>query len=212
MILPYQKIIERINEGGLSINPYNPENAGPASYDLTLGDSIVNIKPQVSGIAQPVPRESLPPQMLGLPANQLPVQQQVRVSTMDEEYPTETVQIPEGRAIVIPPKGFVLAATKEYLKIPNNLSAYVEGRSSVGRKGLQVQNAGYIDPGFEGTITLELFNASDVPIALKPGRRICQLVFFELMCETEKPYDGKYVGQIDATPSRLEQDFEVKNK
>ena len=64
----------------------------------------------------------------------------------------------ESDSIVIPPKSFILATTREYVKIPNDLVAFVEGRSSIGRMGLFIQNAGWVDPGFEGQITLELFN------------------------------------------------------
>ena len=81
---------------------------------------------------------------------------------------------------MIPPHGFVLGTTLEWIKLPNNITAFVEGRSSIGRLGLFIQNAGWVDPGFEGNITLELYNANQVPIELSSGRRICQLVFAEL--------------------------------
>jgi dCTP deaminase len=82
--------------------------------------------------------------------------------------------------ILIPPNAFVLATTMEYIQLPNNITAFVEGRSSIGRLGLFIQNAGWVDPGFEGHITLELYNANRVPIELISGRRICQLVFAAL--------------------------------
>ena len=75
------------------------------------------------------------------------------------------------------PGQFVLATTMEYFELPNNLTAFVEGRSSLGRMGLFIQNAGWVDPGFKGEITLELFNANRCAIELKSGRRIGQLVF-----------------------------------
>ncbi|MFJ7512825.1 dCTP deaminase [Peribacillus simplex] len=76
--------------------------------------------------------------------------------------------------IIIPPRAFVLGTTIEVIKLPNNMSAFVEGRSSIGRLGLFIQNAGWVDPGFEGHITLELYNSNRVPIELKAGRRIYQ--------------------------------------
>lgn len=113
--------------------------------------------------------------------------------------------------ILIPPNGFVLATTKEFVQLPNNITAFVEGRSSIGRLGLFIQNAGWVDPGFQGHITLELFNANRVPIELTAGRRICQLVFASLDKESE-PYTGKYLGQSKSTGSRIYEDldFEVK--
>lgn len=116
----------------------------------------------------------------------------------------------ETGSIVIPPKSFILATTRERIKLPNDLVAFVEGRSSIGRMGLFVQNAGWIDPGFEGQITLELFNANQVPIRVDAGRRICQLVFSKLDKPVDKPYSGKYKGQKGTTGRRVFLDEEVK--
>ena len=84
----------------------------------------------------------------------------------------------------------------------------MEGHSSIGRLGLQVQNAGFIDAGFHGQITLELENQSGFPIVLKKGVRICQIVFVQMSHSAEKPYSGKYDGQSGATASLLEVDSE----
>ena len=109
---------------------------------------------------------------------------------------------------LLQPHQFVLATTMEYFKLPNDLTAFVEGRSSVGRMGLFIQNAGWVDPGFEGEITLELFNASDKPILLESGKRVGQLVFAQLDQIAEKPYNGKYQKQRGATGSRIHLDKE----
>lgn len=116
----------------------------------------------------------------------------------------------ETDEIIIPPQSFLLATTKEYIKIPNNVTAFVEGRSSIGRLGLFIHNAGLIDAGFEGEITLELFNANRVPLKLKADRRICQIVFHLMDAEAENPYQGKYQGQKNATGSRVYNDYENK--
>lgn len=108
---------------------------------------------------------------------------------------------------ILYPGRFVLATTREYFKLPNNLTAFVEGRSSIGRLGLFVQNAGWVDPGFEGEITLELFNASDRPIVLLPGTRIAQMVFAKTRYAALNPYCGKYQGQTGATGSMIYKDF-----
>ncbi|MBQ1433437.1 MAG: dCTP deaminase, partial [Ruminococcus sp.] len=76
---------------------------------------------------------------------------------------------------LIMPGQFVLATTKEYFELPDDLTAFVEGRSSLGRMGLFIQNAGWVDPGFKGEITLELFNANRCAIELTAGRRVGQL-------------------------------------
>lgn len=110
--------------------------------------------------------------------------------------------------IVIPPHSFLLATTKEYVKLPNDITAFVEGRSSIGRMGLFIQNAGWVDPGFEGTLTLELYNANRLPLKLKSGRRICQLVLAKLSSECVNPYRGKYQSQRETVGSRIYQDAE----
>lgn len=108
--------------------------------------------------------------------------------------------------VIIPPHSFLLATTLEYIKLPNHLTAFVEGRSSIGRIGLFIQNAGWVDPGFEGEITLELYNANRLPIKLTAGRRVCQLVFAEMDKEALCPYNGKYQKQRSATGSRVYMD------
>lgn len=114
----------------------------------------------------------------------------------------------EDDQIVIPPHSFLLATTLERITLPNNLTAFVEGRSSIGRIGLFIQNAGWVDPGFDGQITLELFNANSLPIRLEAGRRICQLVFCQLDQDALNPYRGKYQGQRRTTGSRVYKDSE----
>jgi dCTP deaminase len=106
------------------------------------------------------------------------------------------------------PGEFVLASSNEDIGIPEHMAGYVEGRSSIGRLGLQVQNASFIDAGFRGRITLELANQSQYPILLKSGIRVCQLVLFQMTSSADSPYCGKYNGQYLATPSRLERDFD----
>ncbi|MCA9782580.1 MAG: dCTP deaminase [Candidatus Cloacimonetes bacterium] len=108
----------------------------------------------------------------------------------------------EGDSITLPPHSFLLATTMETVRLPNNLTAFVEGRSSIGRMGLFIQNAGWVDPGFEGRITLELYNANSLPIRLQAGRRICQLVFCKMDRDTPNPYRGKYQGQSRSVGSR----------
>lgn len=116
----------------------------------------------------------------------------------------------ESDSIIIPPHTFLLATTEEYIKLPANLTSFVEGRSSIGRMGLFIQNAGWIDPGFEGRITLELYNANSLPIELQAGRRICQLVFCKMDKPAEHPYQGKYQGQKKSVGSKVCEDKEVK--
>jgi dCTP deaminase len=111
---------------------------------------------------------------------------------------------------ILLPNQFVLATTMEYFDLPNDLTAFVEGRSSLGRMGLFIQNAGWVDPGFKGEITLELYNANRCAIELKAGRRVGQLVFAKMDDTALNPYNGKYQGQKGATGSKVFMDKEVK--
>jgi len=122
------------------------------------------------------------------------------IITLEHEIKYKTI---ETDTYVLLPGQFILATTMEYVSLPNDLTAFVEGRSSLGRMGLFIQNAGWVDPGFKGEITLELFNANRCAIELKAGRRIGQLVFAKLDQEALNPYNGKYQGQRGATGSRV---------
>lgn len=132
------------------------------------------------------------------------------VVTMDSHIEYADIIPMEGKYIFISPHSFVLATTQEYIALPDDLTAFVEGRSSIGRMGLFVQNAGWVDPGFRGQITLELFNASDNTIQLEVGRRIAQLVFVKMSNPCKVAYNGKYQYQTGATESKINEDEEVK--
>lgn len=122
------------------------------------------------------------------------------ITTMENKI---SYKIIETDTYILLPGQFVLATTMEYFSLPNNLTAFVEGRSSLGRMGLFIQNAGWVDPGFKGEITLELFNANRCAIELKAGRRVGQLVFAQMDDDALHPYNGKYQGQKGATGSRI---------
>ena len=129
------------------------------------------------------------------------------ILSLDNEIVYKTIT---ADTYVLLPGQFVLASTMEYFELPDNLTAFVEGRSSLGRIGLFIQNAGWVDPGFRGEITLELFNANRCAIELKAGRRVGQLVFAQLDDTALNPYSGKYQGQRGASGSRVYMDIEAK--
>ena len=132
------------------------------------------------------------------------LQSQVRVINPEYELVYEKFTSDRYRMIQ---NEFILASTNEYIRVPEDMAAYVEGRSSIGRLGLQVQNAGFIDPGFEGQITLELKNQSGMDMILYEGMRICQIVYVKLSSKAQTPYQGKYQKQLGATESRIIQDI-----
>jgi len=119
--------------------------------------------------------------------------------------------VTDDGGIILRPGEFALATTKETVRMPDNLAANVDGRSSYGRYGLAVHiTAGYIDPGFRGQITLELKNNNSHAIELRPGECIAQLVFKRLSEPCNVPYGDErgshYQGQKGAEPARLHED------
>mgnify|MGYP001111606941 CR=1 FL=1 len=128
------------------------------------------------------------------------------IDVKQEKIPVQRVKVPE-EGLIIKPKSFLLATTLEYIKLPGDITAFVEGRSSLGRLGLFIENAGWVDAGFEGQITLEFYNANSCPIKLYRGMRVCQIVLAKLDRPAEKPYRGKYFGQRGATASKIFMDL-----
>jgi len=115
----------------------------------------------------------------------------------------------DGAEFLLGPGEFALGSMIERVRVPHDLVARVEGRSSIGRLAIIVHaTAGFIDPGFDGEITLELANLGPMRTALRPGSLICQIVFHMLSSPAERPYGpargSKYSGQTGPTPSRLE--------
>lgn len=88
---------------------------------------------------------------------------------------TSKYYVPFGQSFILHPRSFVLAATLEWVTLPDTLGGYVSGKSSWGRRGLVIETAPGVHPGFSGCLTLELANVGEIPIALRPGIPICQL-------------------------------------
>ncbi len=133
-----------------------------------------------------------------------------------QEELTELVEIEGEQPFILHPGEFVLASTLERVRLPDGLVARLEGKSSLGRLGLLIHStAGFIDPGWDGHVTLELSNVANLPITIYYGMKIGQLSFMQLTEPAETPYgsDGlgsKYQGQRGPTPSRYWQNFSQK--
>lgn len=128
---------------------------------------------------------------------------------MDHAKRIETIKTVSAEYLLMPHE-LVLCSTVEYVSIPANVQAQVHGKSSLGRLGLLVHvTAGFIDPGFKGKITLEMYNLNNRPILLRAGKSICQLSLAELSCYAEFPYGheklhSKYQDQTEVTGSRYD--------
>lgn len=120
-----------------------------------------------------------------------------------------------GEPFIVQPGEFVLGVTLEKIKISDDLVARVEGRSSLGRLGIIIHStAGFVDAGFEGTITLEITNINRMPVALYPGMRVCQLAFETMSSKADVPYyakaTSKYQGQVLPQESMISVDPELR--
>jgi dCTP deaminase len=126
---------------------------------------------------------------------------------------TELVEIDDETPFILHPGEFVLGSTLERIKLPDDLVARLEGKSSLGRLGLLIHStAGFIDPGWNGHVTLELSNGANLPITIYYGMKIGQISFVQMTEPAEAPYGSdelgsKYQGQRGPTPSRYWQNF-----
>jgi dCTP deaminase len=188
LILSDREIRARLEKGDLVIDPLDdPElQVQPASVDLRLDSRFVVYKLPHVPVIDPRSPETL------------------------ESY-TSGLEIAEGEPFVLHPGEFVLGSTIERVRIPTDLVARVEGRSSFGRLAVVVHaTAGFVDPGFEGQITLELSNLGRCAVLLFPGTRISQIVFHTMTSPAERPYGvargSKYQGQLGPVMSRVNKD------
>jgi dCTP deaminase len=127
---------------------------------------------------------------------------------------TELVEVDDETPFVLHPGEFVLGSTLERIRLPDDLVARLEGKSSLGRLGLLIHStAGFIDPGWDGHVTLELSNVAKLPITIYFGMKIGQISFMQMTEPAATPYGStelgsKYKGQQGPTPSRYWQNFE----
>jgi dCTP deaminase len=126
---------------------------------------------------------------------------------------TRLIEVDPNEPFILHPGEFVLGSTFEFVSLPDDIAARLEGKSSLGRLGLLTHStAGFVDPGFKGHVTLELSNVATLPIKLWPGMKIGQLCFFKLSSPSESPYgsekyNSRYQGQRGPTASRSYKNF-----
>lgn len=167
MILSDRDIKKVIKNKQLIFKPsLSLDQIGPASIDLKLGPvfKIFNITKQF-----------LLDTKRGIPNNDFIV----------------TKYLKKDEPFILHPNNFVLAATKEYVIVPDNMILRVEGKSTLARMGILVHTAGFVDPGFEGTLTLEISNQSNLPVALYADMYICQVAVEYLSSSAEIPYNKR---------------------
>jgi dCTP deaminase len=186
MVLSDRTIARLLAEGNIEIDPYDDSLLQPSSVDVRV-DRYFRVF-----------RNNLYPY--------IDVKE-------EQEGLTELLEIDDDTPFVLHPGEFVLGSTLERIRLPNDLVARLEGKSSLGRLGLLIHStAGFIDPGWDGHVTLELSNVANLPITIYHGMKIGQISFMQMTEAAETPYGAssigsKYKGQQGPTASRYWQNF-----
>jgi dCTP deaminase len=187
VILSDRSILEEIKAGRIEIDPFDEACIQPSSIDLHVDRKFRTFH-------------------------------NARYPFIDvkKEMPelTELIEVDGNNPFILHPGEFVLGSTLERVRLPDDLVARLEGKSSLGRLGLLIHStAGYVDPGWDGYLTLELSNVANLPITIYPSMKIGQISFFRLTSPAERPYGSrergsKYQGQRGPTASRFFEEFE----
>ncbi len=187
MILSDKDLKEYLKSGRIKVKPLEEEQIRSIGIDLRLGNEFKLFKMNHKSHIDP--------------------------SKDDIEDGVEVLKVKDGSNFIIHPGEFLLGVTKENVELPDDISARIDGRSSLGRLGIIVHStAGRVDPGWSGFLTLEISNIGKLPVALIPGMRFCSLVFETISSPVERSYRkiGKYTGQKGPTASRIREEFEGK--
>jgi len=188
VVLSDATIARGLAEGRIEIDPYDPSLLQPSSVDVRV-DRFFRV----------------------FHNNRYPY---IDVKVEQAEL-TELVEVDGDHPFVLHPGEFVLGSTLERIRLPDDLVARLEGKSSLGRLGLLIHStAGFIDPGWDGHVTLELSNVANLPTTLYPGMKIGQISFMQMSEPAATPYGAssigsKYKGQKGPTPSRYFKNFEA---
>jgi dCTP deaminase len=186
MILSDRTIREEIAAGRIVVDPFDESFLQPSSIDLRV-DRYFRVFRNHSA------------KVIDVKENQ--------------EYLTELVEVGNEQPLILHPGEFVLGATLERIALADDLVGRLEGKSSLGRLGLLIHTtAGFVDPGFEGFLTLELSNVANLPITVYPGMKIGQISFLRMTSPADRPYGSsllgsKYQNQRGPTPSRYFENF-----
>ncbi len=187
MIYSDRDILALVKEGKFRIEPFEKGNVGPSSIDLRLSDEFMVFKTISSTHVDPLKGDG-----------------------------TEYLERVRTKDFVIHPGEFVLASTVERITLPADVVGTLEGRSGWGRLGVIIHTAGFIDAGFSGQLTLEIANVGKMPVLIRAGSRICQLVLFRMTSEADVPYTkrkgSKYAGQAGPTASRIGKDDKAQGR
>lgn len=165
-VLARDALLRAIESGTVVIDPFLPDQVGPGSIDLHLGDEFRVFRKLRSGLA---------------------VEEGI-----DLEALTDRVVVDDGFTLM--PGETVLGITRERVSLPPGICGWLEGRSRFARMGLVIHmTAGFVQPGVNNRQVLEIGNLAPFPLILKPGVRICQLILQRT--EGEGAYAGRFMNQ-----------------
>jgi len=187
VVLSDRDIRAAIASGRIGIDPFDPAGVQPASIDIRLDRYFRVFRSSRHAYID-----------LARPLDDI----------------TELVEVAEDEKFILHPGEFVLGSTRERIRLSDDVVSRVEGKSSLGRLGLLIHStAGFIDPGWDGHVTLELSNVANLPITIYFGMKIGQVSFVQMTEPAETPYGAgslgsKYQGQQGPTPSRYWKNFE----
>lgn len=158
-------------------------------YDIRLGKSFIVLRGEENKVINFTKNDEQTSLVI-------PAKEHTLINPNDFD-PSLVVQINDVDSIIIPPKTFFMGVSMEYIKMPRDVTAICNGKSTVARSGIQI----YVTPleaGWKGFITLEFFNSTDSPVLLTPGMGISQLNFVQGNTVCEVSYEdrgGKYQNQ-----------------
>jgi dCTP deaminase len=157
MILLRETILREMKEGNIGITPFSESCLGRASVDLSLGNLVYRFKKEPSHISV--------------------------TEDLEMESFAEPVQITKENPLVLKSGEMAIGITQEVIKLSADITAFLEGRSRFARAGLGVHvTSSFIRPGTESSQTLEIVNHSPIELVLRPGLRMCQIIF--MRCES----------------------------
>ena len=186
MLLSDKSIKDAIREGRIIIRPYFEDCVQPSSIDVHLDNKFLLFNKAQHAV--------------------------IDVRKKQDELMV-LVEAKQEEPFILHPGEFVLGSTLEWIKLPDNIAGRIEGKSSLGRLGLLIHStAGYVDPGWEGNLTLELSNVSPLPITLYPNMKIGQISFTQMTTPVDRPYGSKglgshYQGQKVPVASKFYEEF-----
>ena len=179
MIIPDHEIRKLLSDGRLKIEPLEDSQIQAACVDLRLGSEFRIFKHT----------------------------HELFIDSRNPKEYTEACKA-DGRPFIIHPHEFILGITKERVTLPDDVAAYVDGKSSLGRLGVTAHiTSSLVEPGWDGNLVLEIANLGKMPVTLYPEMKICKLVLMRMSSASEKPYskrsETKYKGQRDVVESRI---------